>query len=194
MIFQNQISSIDSEINQLLAQVESARQKQAQLAELDALTDSSLTQLKTVVSKIEHYDKSAIASLKSAVLTLFDAGDSGNDGGNQPIEPSPDDDPAPKADQEDDEPSFIDEDSLEYPTLEGQSCDIGHDLDWYWERCAKLEGHAWQFASFLELDKPLVAGSRFWFGAVSSTGTVIQQLGGKVWLLFPLTPKLKKRQ
>jgi hypothetical protein len=176
MIFQNQISSIDSEINQLLAQVESARRKQAQLTELDALTDSSLTQLKSVVSKIEHYDKSAIANLKNAVLGLFEADDdSGDHGPNQPIEPTPDDDPTPGGD--DDEPSFVDEDSLEYSTLEGQFCDIGHDLDWYWERCAKPEGQAWEFASFLELDKPLVAGSRFWFGGKDNTGTVIQQLG-----------------
>src|SRR4028119_825095 len=116
MIFQNQISSIDSEINQLLAQVEAARQKQAQLTELDALTDSSLTQLKTVVSKVGHYDKSAIANLKNAVLGLFGTDDdSGDHGGNQPIEPTPDTDPTPGDDPtpSDDEPSFIDEDRSE---------------------------------------------------------------------------------
>jgi hypothetical protein len=153
MIFQSDIASIDNEINQLLAQVEAARQKQAQLTELDALTDNSLTQLKTVVSKIECYDKSAIANLKNAVLGLFGTDD---DSGNQ----------------EDDEPCFVDEDSLEYPTLEGQFCDIGHDLDWYWERCAKPEGQAWEFASplYCQLweDAPLTGQACDWASPFAS--------------------------
>lgn len=137
MIFQSELSTLGSEISQLLAQVEAARQKQAQLTELDALTDSSLTQLRDVVSKVGHYAPDAIANLKSAVLTLFDSGVSGIDSG-EPIAPT------------------IDDDVLEYSTLEGQSC---------------------EFASFLELDKPLGAGDRFWHGATWSTGTVIQRLG-----------------
>src|SRR3569832_1243799 len=101
MQLQSDIEHIDLQFSQLLAQVESARQKQAALTELDALTDSSLTQLKDVVSKVGHYDKCAIASLKSAVLTLFDAGDNGDhggNGGNQPIDPHP----TSGADSEDD--------------------------------------------------------------------------------------------
>lgn len=103
MIFQSDIASINNEIELLLAQIEVARQKQAQLSELDALTDSSLTQLRDIVSKIGHYAPDAIASLKTAVLTLFDSGG----GGSQPIDPTPDDDPTPGADPEGDDFDII---------------------------------------------------------------------------------------
>jgi hypothetical protein len=95
MIFQSTIDNIDSEISQLLAQVEVAKQRQTQLIELDALTDHTLEGLADVVSKIQCSAPDAIASLKSAVLGLFD---SGNDGGNKPTEPAPDD-PTPRAEQ-----------------------------------------------------------------------------------------------
>jgi hypothetical protein len=38
-------------------------------------------------------------------------------------------------------------------------------------------GQACELASLLELDKPLVAGSRFWFGAPDNTGTVLESVG-----------------
>jgi len=38
-------------------------------------------------------------------------------------------------------------------------------------------GQACELASLLELDKPLVAGSRFWFGAPDNTGTVLELVG-----------------
>jgi hypothetical protein len=98
MIFQSTIDNIDSEISQLLARVEVAKQRQTQLIELDALTDHTLEGLADVVSKIQCSAPDAIASLKTAVLTLFDSGDDGNDGGNQPTEPAPDD-PTPRAEQ-----------------------------------------------------------------------------------------------
>jgi hypothetical protein len=75
MIFQSELTNIDSEITALLARVEAAKQRQTQLIELDALTDHTLEGLADVVSKIQGSAPDAIASLKSAVLTLFDSND-----------------------------------------------------------------------------------------------------------------------
>jgi hypothetical protein len=97
MLFSQTIDNIDSEITALLAQVEVAKQRQTQLIELDALTDHTLEGLADVVSKIQCNAPDAIASLKSAVLNLFGT-DDGNDGGNQPTEPAPDD-PTPRVEQ-----------------------------------------------------------------------------------------------
>jgi hypothetical protein len=91
MIFQSELTNIDTEITALLAQVEAAKQRQTQLIELDALTDHTLEGLADVVSKIQCSAPDAIASLKTAVLRLF--GNDGNDGGNQPTDPMPDTDP-----------------------------------------------------------------------------------------------------
>jgi hypothetical protein len=52
--------------------------------------DSDLSSLRLLVDKCKEVAPNAIASLKSAVLTLFDNGDDGNDGGNQPTDPTPD--------------------------------------------------------------------------------------------------------
>jgi hypothetical protein len=94
------------------------------------------------ISKIQCNAPDAIASLKNAVLTLFNSGDDGNDGGNQPTDTPPDNNPAlssqqpiPDSDEVEDI-NFIDEDCLEYPTMEGQ-------------RLAQPEGQAWEFASHL---------------------------------------------
>jgi hypothetical protein len=89
MLFSQTIDSIDSEITALLAQVEAKKQQQNQLIELDALTGSTLEGLADVVSKIQCSAPAAIASLKVAVLTLFDDGDDGSGGGNQPHSPTP---------------------------------------------------------------------------------------------------------
>jgi hypothetical protein len=100
MIFQNTIDHIDTEVTELLSQIEDLKRHQAQLIELDTLTDSTLGQLGDVVSKIGDYAPDAIASLRNAVLNLFDSGDSGNGGGNdQPTDPTPDA-PTPDADDQ----------------------------------------------------------------------------------------------
>jgi hypothetical protein len=97
MLFSLTIDTIDSEIAALLAEVEAKKQEQSRLIELDALTDHTLEGLADVVSKIQCSAPDAIASLKSAVLELFGT-DDGNDGGNQPDNPTPDD-PTPRAEQ-----------------------------------------------------------------------------------------------
>jgi hypothetical protein len=61
--------------------------------------DSDLSSLKQLVGKCKEVAPSAIATLKTAVLNLFSDGDGGNDGGNQPTEPTPNPD--------DDEPELI---------------------------------------------------------------------------------------
>jgi hypothetical protein len=113
MIFQSELTNIDSEIVALLAQVEVAKQRQNQLIELDTLTDHTLEGLADVVSKIQCSAPDAIASLKTAVLTLFDSGDDGNDGGKQPTDTPPGSDPAP---------------TTQHPTLEGQTSDFASSL------------------------------------------------------------------
>jgi hypothetical protein len=155
-IFDRQIESIDSEIAQLQALIEAQAQRQNQLIDLQAVAESALESLSTAVSKINSSEPDAIASLKSAVLTLFDS-NSGNDGGDQP-EPSPDPDDKPDtaiivsvASNGSVEADFIDEDSIEYPTLEGQCCHIEQELEFYWERLAKPEGQAWEIACPLDV-------------------------------------------
>lgn len=163
-IFDRQIESIDSEIAQLQALIEAQTQRQNQLIDLQAVAESALDSLSTAVSKIEASEPDAIASLKSAVLTLFD---NGNDGGDQ-REPSPDPDDNPDSgeamltdatsvdeSEETEAINFIDEDSLDYPTMEGQCCHIEQELDFYWERLAKPEGQAWEFACPLKITHPV---------------------------------------
>jgi DNA-binding transcriptional regulator YdaS (Cro superfamily) len=118
----------------LLAQIEAKKQRQSQLTELDTLTDSTLGQLGHIVSKIGDYAPSAIASLKSAVLTLFDSGDNGNDGGNQPTNPTPQPD--------DDEP--------ELKSLNGETGDClttADPLNKPHPHKAELDGRAYEWAT-----------------------------------------------
>jgi hypothetical protein len=62
--------------------------------------DSDLSSLRLLVDKCKEVAPGAIASLKSAVLNLFDGGDDGNDGGNQSTDPTPDTDPTDSDDDE----------------------------------------------------------------------------------------------
>jgi hypothetical protein len=155
MLFSQTIDNIDSEITALLARVEVAKQRQTQLIELDALTDHTLEGLADVVSKIQCSAPDAIASLKSAVLTLFDSGDDGNDGGNQPTGPMPDTDP--------DEPELL--------CLNGETGD--------YLTTADLDDEAEGITDMDDTKNPesLSRGSRFWFGAPDNTGTVLESAG-----------------
>jgi len=137
MIFSQTIENINSEITALLSQVEAKKQQQNQLMELDALTDSTLRDLADVVSKIQysapnaicallltHYAPqtqqcNALASLKTAVLTLFEDAEDGNDGGNQPTDPTPDTDPTPRADNSEPELFCFNGETREYLLTDG---------------------------------------------------------------------------
>jgi hypothetical protein len=71
---------------------ELAAKREALVAGLTAVqqqADSDLTSLKQLVDKCKELAPSTIASLKNAVLTLFDSSDDGNDGGNKPTDPTP---------------------------------------------------------------------------------------------------------
>lgn len=87
---------------------ELASQREALAAGLLAIqqqADSDLSSLKVLLSKCKEVAPSAIASLKSAVLTLFTDDDNGtgdDNGGNQPNDPAPDTDQNPGCDPDDD--------------------------------------------------------------------------------------------
>ncbi len=159
MIFQNTIDHIDTEVTELLSQIEDLKRHQAQLIELDTLTGSTLGQLGDVVSKIGDYAPSAIASLRNAVLNLFDSGDSGNGGGNdQPTDPTPDA-PTPDADEQKQEsganpvtlPSAMPtlqaiEGVANVEPLTGQHCQLTSHWEHDWE-LEPLDGQAWEIAT-----------------------------------------------
>jgi len=159
MIFQNTIDHIDTEVTELLSQIEDLKRHQAQLIELDTLTGSTLGQLGDVVSKIGDYAPSAIASLRNAVLNLFDSGDSGNGGGNdQPTDPTPDA-PTPDADLPKQEsganpvtlPSAMPtlqaiEGVANVEPLTGQHCQLTSHWEHDWE-LEPLDGQAWEIAT-----------------------------------------------
>jgi len=178
MLFSQTIDNIDSEITALLAQVEVAKQRQTQLIELDALTDHTLEGLADVVSKIQCSAPDAIASLKSAVLGLFDSGDDGN----QPTDPAPDNDP--------DEPELL--------CLNGETgdCLTTADLDYEWASpfATPLACQLWEDAPLLgqactvefpqpEPEKPtytefVKVSDRIGYVKLNTTGEIIATYAG----------------
>lgn len=92
MIFQAELTTLDTELSQLQALLEAKRQQRCLFEELDAETSATIEAVALLKTKIEAVNSNAIASLKSAVLTLFDNGDNGSDGGNQPTDPTPEPD------------------------------------------------------------------------------------------------------
>src|SRR5919199_1656517 len=108
MIFQSELTSLETELSQLELMLTAKRQQLGFFQNLQSQADECLERLSRVVNHAkESTAHGAIASLKTAVLTLFADGDSGTDynGGNQPNDPTPDTDPTPGAD--DDEPDLI---------------------------------------------------------------------------------------
>jgi hypothetical protein len=93
MIFQIELTNLDAELSQLQAALDTKRQQRQQFEELDAETNAAIELVALLKTKIEGVSSMAIASLKRAVLTLFDDGDHGNDGGNLPTDPTPSRDP-----------------------------------------------------------------------------------------------------
>jgi hypothetical protein len=90
MIFQSTIDTLEADIRELQQQIEAKNQRQNELIHLEAVADSAIDTLQETISKIQFAVPDAIASLKSAVMGLFPS--DGNDGGNQPDEPTPDPD------------------------------------------------------------------------------------------------------
>jgi hypothetical protein len=163
MIFQSELTNIDSELINLEMMLKAKHQQREFFQQLQTQADECLKGLSRVVNHAKE-SGSAIASLKSAVLTLFDSGDNGNDGGNQPTAPTPQPD--------DDEPELLclngetgdclttaDIDEEEIPAdnpvgdqwilsssapLNGKTCAI--DPDFYWESTPP-DGSEWELAS-----------------------------------------------
>ena len=104
-IFEAELTKIDAELLQLQALLEAKRQKQSLLQELEKETSATIGTFAQLKIKIQAVSSEAIASLKSAVLNLFDDGN--GDGGNQPTEQTPDTDPTgqtgPVAEADDDD-------------------------------------------------------------------------------------------
>jgi hypothetical protein len=99
MIFQTELTSLESELSQLEMMLIAKRQQMGFFQNLQNQADECLEKLSRVVNHAkENTASGAIASLKTAVLGLFD-------GGNQPNDPTPDTDPTPGADH--DEPDLI---------------------------------------------------------------------------------------
>jgi hypothetical protein len=90
--------------------------------------DSDLSSLRLLVDKCKEVAPNAIASLKSAVLTLFDSNDDGNDSGNQPTDPTPDLDDEKEHEQKTQTDCGFDIDPTPKPALDpqldGQHCQL----------------------------------------------------------------------
>jgi hypothetical protein len=168
--------------------------------------DSDLTSLKMLVDKCKQVSPSAIVSLKSAILQLFPSdGDDGNDGGNQPTDPTPnpDDDESEllclngetgdfllSSDVDDTEafdpprdcPVSSDEHVIVSGSeLTGQSCAINVDL--YWAMTTTPDGSAWDFASPLAClleDAPLL-GQRCQLSSYWEHDWELEPLDGQAW-------------
>ncbi len=106
MIFQSELTSLETELRQLEMLLTVKQQQLGFFQNLQTQADECLERLSRVVNHAkESTAHGAIASLKSAVLTLFADDDGTDNGGNQPNDPTPDSDPTPGAD--DDEPELI---------------------------------------------------------------------------------------
>jgi hypothetical protein len=126
MIFQTELTSLDSELSQLEALLNAKRQQRNVYNQLQQQTEGYLEGLAKLKQQIsEAVGTNALASLKSAVLGLFGTDDDGTDGGNQPSDPSP----------------------QPIEPLSGQTCQIDKELEFYWQRKALPEGQAWEFAT-----------------------------------------------
>lgn len=103
MIFQSELTSLESELSQLEILLTAKRQELGFFQNLQSQADECLERLSRVVNHAkESTAHGAIASLKTAVLTLFTDDDgTGDDGGNQPNDPAPTD-PSPECDPDDD--------------------------------------------------------------------------------------------
>jgi hypothetical protein len=99
-IFAPEITALDAELIRLQELMESKRQEQTLLKELGFEANSTINAIASLKQKVAAVKVDAIASLKSAVLSLFtDGGDDG--GGNQPTDPTSTPDPTNPASQPD---------------------------------------------------------------------------------------------
>jgi hypothetical protein len=94
MIFQNELTSLESELSQLEMMLIAKRQQLGFFQNLQSQADECLEKLSRVVNHAkESTAHGAITNLKTAVMGLFTDGGDSDDGGNEPTDPTPDSDP-----------------------------------------------------------------------------------------------------
>lgn len=135
-LFKLEIGTLESQVAALQSQIAQVQQRIAVLGECELETDGAIQALTSAVQKVGALAPDAIATLKSAVVALFNSGDSdqGEDKGDggQPLNPAPTPDPT--------EGEGINSDSM----LNGDYCQI--DPDAYWIT-AQPDGSRWELAS-----------------------------------------------
>jgi hypothetical protein len=154
-IFQPEITTIESQIAQLQAQIAQYQKRITDLNEAETTADTAIAFLESALEKISPLCPSAIAALRTSVLSLFDKGNNppSDDGGNNP--PDTDGGSSPKGDGG----SPIEPNPE--ADLNGGSCEI--DSDAYW-RTAEPDGSAWELASPIACqlsDAPVTGKSQY---------------------------------
>ncbi|MBD1895904.1 hypothetical protein [Coleofasciculus sp. FACHB-129] len=102
MLFENDISALESEIAKFESIIAVRRTRIEQLSHAETVADSAIQSLQDAVSQFQQLAPDAIATLKLAVMGLFGGGDdsSGDDPAPEP-EPVPSDDPTAEGGEED---------------------------------------------------------------------------------------------
>ncbi|MBD1942505.1 hypothetical protein H6F50_09075 [Coleofasciculus sp. FACHB-712] len=102
MLFQSDISALESEIAKFESIIATRRARIEQLSNAETVADSAIQSLQDAVAKFQELAPDAIATLKSAVLGLFGGNDnSSNDDPAPEPDPMPTDEPADKEGEED---------------------------------------------------------------------------------------------
>ncbi|MBD1890484.1 hypothetical protein [Coleofasciculus sp. FACHB-SPT9] len=109
MLFQNDISALESEIAKFEGIIATRRARIEQLSHAESIADGAIQRLQDAVAKFQELAPDAITTLKSAVLGLFGSDDSSGDNPTLEPDPIPSDNPTP-------EPDLIPSDN---PTAEG---------------------------------------------------------------------------
>ena len=86
-IFQPEISSLESQVTALQAQIALAQQRISHLSEAESVADGAIQSLQTALQKVTALAPSAIATLRQTVMNLFNSDGDASDDGNQPITP-----------------------------------------------------------------------------------------------------------
>lgn len=92
-ILQPEISSLESRVTVLQAQLAAAQQRITLLNEAEFVAGDSLESLKTALQKVSSLAPSAVSNLRAAVLNLFSGDDSTDDFGFGGFQPQPEPQP-----------------------------------------------------------------------------------------------------
>jgi hypothetical protein len=103
MIFVNELTAIDQELEAYERLLSAKRAQRAIYAELQGKCNGYLIGLGELVKQVQGVGEGASHALKTEIDKLFGTDGTGDDGGNQPTDPTPDTDPTPGADDEEPE-------------------------------------------------------------------------------------------